>query len=208
MFFAKFDEKNKVWSNDDVPCILNPKISIAHALLRSLQLNGSKIAQVNSIELIQKFGQFCIWKTLNFFMNNFRQISDDSGEEFTFDEIHVQTIRIAQNLQKRGYTTPKQVFGIVANNVPHLAAVVFASFCLGCPVNATHAATEKANMLYTFQITQPSVLFCEVGVYDLVKECVDEIGLNMKIFTFNGVKGDSEPVENLLQTTQDEDDFL
>lgn len=52
MFFAKFDEKNKVWSNDEVPCVLNPKISIAHALLRSLQLNGSKIAQVNSIGIM------------------------------------------------------------------------------------------------------------------------------------------------------------
>lgn len=53
MFLAKFDEENKVWSNDDIPCILNPKISIAHVLLRSMQLNGSKIAQVNSIEVIQ-----------------------------------------------------------------------------------------------------------------------------------------------------------
>lgn len=52
MFFAKFDEENKVWSNDDVPCVLNPKISIAHALLRSMQLNGSKIAQVNSIGIM------------------------------------------------------------------------------------------------------------------------------------------------------------
>lgn len=51
MFFAKFDEENKVWSNDDVPCVLNPKISIAHALLRSMLLNGSKIAQVNLFEI-------------------------------------------------------------------------------------------------------------------------------------------------------------
>lgn len=141
-------------------------------------------------------------------MNYFRQISDDSGEQFTYGEIRLHTIRIAQNLQKRGYTAPNQVFGIVANNVPHLAAVVFASFCLGCPINATHAASEKANMLYAFRITQPSVIFCEISVYDLVKECFDEIGLNVKIFTFNGVKGDSEAVENLLQITDNEDEFM
>lgn len=47
MFYAKFDEKNKLWRNDDVPCILNPNISIAYPLLRSMQINGSKIAQVN-----------------------------------------------------------------------------------------------------------------------------------------------------------------
>lgn len=141
-------------------------------------------------------------------MNIFWQISDDSGEHFTFDEIRLQTIRIAQNLQKRGYAQLKQVFGIVANNVPHLAAVVFASFCLGCPINATHAAAEKANMLHAFRITQPSVVFCEIGVYDLVRECFGEIGLNVKIFTFNGVKEDSEAFENLLQDTHNEDAFM
>lgn len=135
-------------------------------------------------------------------------MNDDSGEQFTYDEIRLHTIRIAQNLQKRGYSTPQQVVGIVANNVPHLAAVIFASFCLGCPINATHAAAEKANMLYAFRITKPSVIFCEVNVYDLVRECFDEIGLNVKIFTFNGVKGGSEAVENLLQETHNEGDFM
>lgn len=120
----------------------------------------------------------------------------------------MQTVRVAQNLQKRGYTTPNQVFGIVANNVSHLAAVVFASFCLGCPINATHAAAEKADMIYAFRITQPSVVFCEISVYDKVKKCFNEIGANVKIFTFNGVKGDSEAVENLLHATNSEDGFM
>lgn len=119
----------------------------------------------------------------------------------------MQTIRVAQNLQKRGYTS-KQVFGIVANNVAHLSAVVFASFCLGCPINATHAAAEKTDMIHAFQTTRPSAIFCEVHVYDLIKECVKEIGMNIKIFTFNGVKGDSEAVECLLQVTEQEEDFM
>lgn len=119
----------------------------------------------------------------------------------------MQTVRVAQNLQKRGYV-PKQVFGIVANNVPYLAAVVFGSFCLGCPINATHAAAEKADMIHAFRITQPSAIFCEINVYDLVKECIGEVGIDVKIFTFNGVKGDSEAVENLLHVTHHEDDFM
>lgn len=63
-------------------------------------------------------------------------------------------------------------------------------------------------MMQAFQITQPIVIFCEIDVYDLVKECFNEIGRNVKIFTFNGVRGDSEAVENLLQETQNEEEFM
>lgn len=103
---------------------------------------------------------------------------------------------------------PKQVFGIVASNVAHLSAVVFGSLCLGCPINATHASAEKADMIHSFRMTRPSVIFCEIRVYDLVKECIDEIGIDTKIFTFNGQKADSEAVEDLLRVTHQEEDFM
>lgn len=134
------------------------------------------------------------------------QISD--VERFTFDEIRLQTIRVAQNLQKRGYGTSRQTFGIIAGNVSHLAAVVFGSFCLGCPINTVYPTADKAFMIYTFRITQPSIIFCEINAYDLVKECFEEIGKSVKIFTFDGVRGDSETVECLLQETHNEEDFL
>lgn len=63
-------------------------------------------------------------------------------------------------------------------------------------------------MTQTFQITQPTIIFCELDAYDAVKECFNEIGKNVKIFTFNGVRGDSEAVENLLQETHNEEDFM
>lgn len=137
------------------------------------------------------------------------QINDDTGERFTFDEIRLQTIRVAQNLQKRGYgTSSRQTFGIVARNVSHLAAIVFGSFCLGCPINTVYPTADKAFMIHTFQITEPNIIFCEVNAYDLVKECFEEIGKRVKIFTFDGVRGDSEAVECLLQETHNEEDFL
>lgn len=46
MFHVKFDEGSKTWSSCGVPSVLNPNISIGHILLRSMELNGSKIAQV------------------------------------------------------------------------------------------------------------------------------------------------------------------
>lgn len=47
MFSLKFDDGNKVWrSNTDIPLAFNPNVSIAHLLLKSMEIHGSKIAQV------------------------------------------------------------------------------------------------------------------------------------------------------------------
>lgn len=45
---VKFDEKTKVWTGCDgvsVP-IYNPKISMSHIVMRSLEQHGPKVAQV------------------------------------------------------------------------------------------------------------------------------------------------------------------
>lgn len=48
MSHVKFDEETKVWTSCDgfsVP-LYNPKISMSHIVLRSLEQHGPKIAQV------------------------------------------------------------------------------------------------------------------------------------------------------------------
>lgn len=134
------------------------------------------------------------------------QISDDTGDRLTFDEIRIKTIRAAQNLQRRGYE-PKQVVGIISGNVAQLAPIVFASVCLGWPVNSMPTMWKKY-IITMLQKTEPKLIFCEVKVYDLVVECLDEVGYKAKVFTFNGKKGDSEPVENLFIETGIEEDFM
>lgn len=135
------------------------------------------------------------------------QINDDSDEEQTFGHLRMKTIRSAQNLLARGYKS-KQVFGIVAENVAHLSPIVFASLCLGCPINTLNTGVEKASLIRSFKVTEPSVVFCDVKVYDLVAECLTQMGSNVKVFTFNGTKRDSEQVENLFMETGIEEDFV
>lgn len=134
------------------------------------------------------------------------QISDDTGEQLTYDQLRLMTIRVAQNLQKRGYTT-KQAISLNAGNVTNAAPVVFASISLGCPVN-TMATDHKPHILSTLQLIEPKLLFCEVDKYDVTVECLKELGMTAKIFTLNGKKGDAEPVENLFSETGNEEDFV
>lgn len=41
-----FDEDNKLWSALDTPIVMNPKISLGHAILWTLDKNPNKILQV------------------------------------------------------------------------------------------------------------------------------------------------------------------
>lgn len=135
------------------------------------------------------------------------KINDDTGHRFSFDDLRTMTIRAAQNLQTRGYGS-KEAIGIIARDVPHLIPIVFASLCLGCPANIMNM-TQKLDMIRMLKISEPRLIFCEIEKLDLLIECLNELEMEPKIFTFNGSKADSEPVENLFKDTGiDEEDFV
>lgn len=135
------------------------------------------------------------------------QISDDTGICLTFEEMHLKTIRAAQNLQIRG-CTPKQVIGFMVENVPHLSPIVFAAYSVGCPINALSTTVDKSDVLRMLGITQPSIFICDVKKYDLIKECLTELRNDAPIYTFNGTKNSSIAVEYLFEKTGNEESFV
>lgn len=72
-------------------------------------------------------------------------------------------------------------------------------------LDPTFGKTEVLHMLATIK---PSLLFCDVEIYDVVKSCLNELGNTAQVFTFGGSKGDSTQVEHLLLETNEEDDFV
>lgn len=125
----------------------------------------------------------------------------------TFNEILIKTIRAAQNLQKLKYPR-KSVVGVIANNNPDLAPILFASFSLGFPVSALDPAFGKVEIKSIINITKPRVFFCEVSLYDVLKTCLKELDITADIFTFTGQREKSMPVENLFAETKLESEFL
>lgn len=89
-----------------------------------------------------------------------------------------------------------------------MAPTVLGSMYLGCTVGAIDDMYKQPNMTNMLKITQPVLMFCHISLYDIVKECLDDIGNTAKIFTFDGQVGDSEPVENLMVENGDETSFL
>lgn len=117
----------------------------------------------------------------------------------------MMTIRATQNLQRRGFTS-KEMISIISGNVPHLAPIVFASLCLGGPVN-TIPTTPKREILRILEMTQPKLIFCEIRVFDVVQKCLAELDMHSKIFTINGTTDEAEPVEKLFVETGIEEEF-
>lgn len=136
------------------------------------------------------------------------QISDDFEVQSTFTEILTKTIQASQNLQKLLDVEPKSVFGIIANNGPDLAPIVFASLCLGCPISAIDPSFGKFEFKSIIKTSKPKVYFCDVTIYDALVACLRELNVSAKIFTFNGQRGKSTPVAVLFTETNEEASFL
>lgn len=103
---------------------------------------------------------------------------------------------------------PQSIFGIMANNGPDLAPILYASFCLGCPVSPLDPSFGKSEMKSILSITKPKVFFCDVKSYDLLVKCLKELDINTDIFTFTGQRGKSTPVEDLFAETHTESEFV
>lgn len=41
-----YDAEKKLWRGNDLPPLFNPEISVGQAILKALEIHGSKIAQV------------------------------------------------------------------------------------------------------------------------------------------------------------------
>lgn len=118
-----------------------------------------------------------------------------------------QTIRAAMNLQNLDYRQG-DIIGIVAKNSHFVAPIVYASMCIGCPLSALDPSFSKPELLHMLAITKPKLMFADVNMYDLLQECLQELGNDAHIFTFGGQSGRSIPVKTLFEETSGESAFM
>lgn len=122
----------------------------------------------------------------------------------TFDDIRIKATRAAQNLQRLGYK-PENIIGIMARNSKDVAPIMFATLFLGCPLNTFDPNFFKKDFLIILNKTKPSVFFCDINVYDMVRQSLNELQLKIQIYTFGGVTADSKNVESLFIENDDKE---
>lgn len=119
----------------------------------------------------------------------------------------LNTIRTAQNLQKRGIQA-RQVIGFMGGNNDHLFSSILASLCLACPICPLHPLLSKDELVCILMKTKPSVIFCDVSAYDHLNQALKALTFNVKVFTFGGMIDVLEPVECLQMETGIENHFV
>lgn len=86
------------------------------------------------------------------------QISANNGIQLTGREIHDQSIRVAQNLQKYNFEKG-DVFSIISRNNHQLASILFAGICLGNPLNTLDTSFSETELVHLLGITKPKAIF-------------------------------------------------
>lgn len=125
----------------------------------------------------------------------------------TFDDLRLETIRAAQNLEKRGYQS-RQMFGFLAGDSAYLASIIMAFICSACPIAPVHPMLTKEELKRILAKIKPIVIFCDAESYGQLDEVLEGLKPNVKVFTFGETILGLESVDNLFIETSDENNFL
>lgn len=117
------------------------------------------------------------------------------------------TIRVAKNFQKLGFRKGDVIYFMTSNSA-EIAPLVFAALCLGCPITAQPISSSKMECDYFLNVVKPTYIFCDSEFYATLVECLINLKMNVKIFTFNQKVNESTPVESLFEETNDDSNFM
>lgn len=179
MKFVKFCKKEKVWSGLKHQPTYNPNVSLGYLILNEFKKTPERITQVSA----------------------------DTGVQVTCFEMRQRSIKIVKHLQsldlKQG-----DVVGIMGVNSEHLAAVVFACFTLGLPINSLAPIMVEGDIIHMYSKTKPKVIFCDSDVVETVQSSVNKIAcIKPLIYTFLEKVEGYGFVDDILSVKDDGEEF-
>ncbi|XP_055309667.1 uncharacterized protein LOC129573305 [Sitodiplosis mosellana] len=170
MFRTIFDKERKQWSGPKTESIFNPHSSLGNVILNVLQVNGSRVAQICA----------------------------DTGNRTTFDELHTLTVRVAKRLRNFEFEKGQVIF-FLTNNSADIPVLVFAAMCLGCPVASLPSFHSKMEYFQHLSAVKPKYVFCDLEYYAIMKDCISNLKIEAKFFTFGGQIEESVSINNLFE---------
>lgn len=128
----------------------------------------------------------------------FLQICANTGITTTFDELRALTINTAKNLRYYG-CEEGDLISFFTKNTADVAPIIFAALCLGAQISAFPAFYGRVECVRYLKPLKPKVLFCDVDIYQKLKQCLEYVNNDAKIFTFDGSTDESIPVITLFE---------
>lgn len=82
------------------------------------------------------------------------------------------------------------------------------SIGLLCPIVPLCPFLSKDEIVHILVKVQPPLMFCDAKLYELLKEALDELKFDIKVFILDGHVEGLESVESLFEETGEEDSFV
>lgn len=151
-----YDSVNKIWRGPVRPSIFNTEAGLGNVILNVLRQNPDRVMQV------------CY----------------DTGSEMTCGEMYSRTVKIINFLRLKTALTQHDVVGIIARNSENIAAVAFACFSLGLPINPLAPVLGEKEIGEMYSKTKPKAIFCDNDLIETVLNVIKKIQVeNCKIIT-------------------------
>lgn len=173
-----YDESSKIWSGLKIDPVYNTKTSLGHVILSVLGNSPKQITQVS--------------------------VENDAA--VSCGQMKLRIIKIAKILANKGFVKG-DIVGVIATNSEYLAAVVFACFTLGLPVNFLAPSFQKADIVHMFGMTRPKLIFCDGDIFHTVIESVLEIVHHPLIVTLVDRINDVAFLEDMITLFEKDVDF-
>lgn len=143
--------------------------------------------------------------TLFFFL--IQQISANNGIRLTYQELHTQSVRAAQNIQKLNFKKG-DIFMIISNNNHELTPIVTALLATGYAYNALDPSFTETEITHMVNIIKPKLVFSDLQSYDAIEKSLRNLNIEAPVYTFEGQVGNSIAVQSLLAKTGQEYEFV
>lgn len=177
---STYDSNDKIWRGPIRPSIFNTEAGLGYVILNMLRHNPDRVMQV----------------------------CDDSGAEMTCGEMFQRTAKIVNFLSLETDLKQNDVVGIIGRNSENIAAVAFACFSLGFPINPLAPIMGVSEIVEMYSKTKPKVIFCDFDLIEIVMKSIEEIPLeNCKIITLMEKKERFDFVDEILNNNNNLDNF-
>ncbi|XP_070495307.1 uncharacterized protein [Chironomus tepperi] len=174
-----YDPATKIWSGPRCPPMYNPDANLGYLFMQRL------IQQPKSIF----------------------QICDDTGVKLTCADVYERSLKFASYFTRHNLKQG-DVVGLIASNSENVAPIMFGCFVIGVAVNPISVEMKENEIEHMWGKTKPKIIFTDGKIAAKVKEGVDKIKLDAKIFTLISKIDGFQFVDQILDEYTDWQNYI
>lgn len=133
---------------------------------------------------------------------NVCQILADNGTELKNSDMYERSLKFANHFKELGLKQ-RDVAGLITMNTENLVPIIIACLTLGIAVNPLSTVMDEDDIVHMWSKLKPKVIFSHESVAGTVKNAIDSMKLEAKIYTIGAKAEGFDCADDILNTDYD-----